>query len=187
MKSGMTQLIGISGSLRKGSFNTALLESAKQLLPDGTTLTIASIDDIPLYNGDLDVDGGPEAVQVLKRNIGEADGLLLATPEYNFGIPGVLKNAIDWASRPGFKSVLAYKPVAIVGAAPGTVGTARAQGQLKQVLLGTLSEVFPYPEVLVGRASKRIIDGKLEDAQTREVFQEMLAAYVSWIRRKHQT
>ena len=180
----MTHLIGISGSLRTGSFNTALLQSAGQLLPQGATLTVASIDDIPLYDGDLDVEGGPPAVQALKARIGEADGLLLATPEYNFGIPGVLKNAIDWVSRPGFKSVLAYKPVAIIGAAPGIVGTARAQGQLKQVLLGTLSEVFPYPEILVGKAGERIVDGKLADPQTRDLLEKMLAAYVDWIRRR---
>lgn len=180
----MTRLIGISGSLRDGSWNSALLRAAQDLVPPGTTLDIARIDEVPLYNGDLDVDGGPPPVKNLKRRIGEADGLVLATPEYNFGIPGVLKNAIDWASRPGFKSVLAHKPVAILGAAPGVVGTARAQGQLKQVMLGTLSEVFPYPEVLVGRAHERFQDGRLGDEQTRELVSEMLGAYVSWIQRR---
>lgn len=179
----MTRIIGISGSLREGSWNTALLRSAAELMPEGATLEIASIAEVPLYNGDLDVDGGPPAVQAFKQTIADADGLLLATPEYNFGIPGVLKNAIDWASRPGFKSVLAHKPVAMLGAAPGTVGTARAQGQLKQVMLGTLSEVFPYPEVLVGKAHERIVDGRLEDEQTRTLVKNMLAAYVAWIRR----
>ena len=179
----MIKLIGISGSLRQGSLNTALLRSTEGLLPSGATLLIASIQSVPLYNGDLDVDGGPAAVQELKRQIGSADGLLIATPEYNFGIPGVLKNAIDWASRPGFQSVLRHKPVAIIGAAPGTVGTARAQGQLKQVLLGTLSEVFPYPEVLVGRAQERMSKGRLEDEQTREILQKMFEAYVDWIKR----
>ena len=122
-------------------------------------------------------------MQALKAQIGNADGLLFVTPEYNFSIPGVLKNAIDWASRPGFRSVLAHKPVAIIGASPGTVGTARAQGHLKQVLLGTLSEVFPYPEVLVSKAHERIQNGQLADEPTREVLRKMLEAYVSWIRR----
>ena len=180
----MTRLIGISGSLRAGSLNTALLRSVAELMPEGAKLDIAAIDDIPLYNGDLDVDGGPPGVRSLKQRIGDADGLLLSTPEYNFGVPGVLKNAIDWVSRPGFKSVLAHKPVAIIGAAPGIVGTARAQGQLKQVLLGTLSEVFPYPEVLVGKAHERIVDGKLQDEQTRKVLEQMLAGYVAWINRR---
>ncbi|MGB5191970.1 MAG: NADPH-dependent FMN reductase [Polyangiales bacterium] len=179
----MTQLLGISGSLRKSSLNTALLRSIGELMPKGATLSIASIEAIPLYNGDLDIEGGPPSVQALKAQIGNADGLLFATPEYNFSIPGVLKNAIDWASRPGFRSVLAHKPVAIIGASPGTVGTARAQGHLKQVLLGTLSEVFPYPEVLVSKAHERIQNGQLADEPTREVLRKMLEAYVSWIRR----
>ncbi len=179
----MTRLLGISGSLRRGSLNTALLRAAEELVPAGTSLSMASIDEVPLYNGDLDVDGGPAPVQALKQQIDEADGLLLATPEYNYGIPGVLKNAIDWASRPGFKSVLARKPVAIVGAAPGAVGTARGQAQLKQVLLATLAEVFPYPEVLVGRAHERIRDGSLHDEETRAILRAMLESYVAWIRR----
>jgi chromate reductase len=180
----MTRLVGISGSLREGSFNTALLHSTQDLMPSGATVSVASIQSVPLYNGDLDIDGGPPAVQELKRQIDEADGVLIATPEYNFGIPGVLKNAIDWVSRPGFQSVLRHKPVAIIGASPGAVGTARAQGQLKQVLLATLSEVFPYPEVLVGRAQERFRDGHLEDEQTREVLRKMLEAYVAWIQRR---
>ena len=179
----MTTLVAISGSLRKGSLNTALLRAAAELAPEGTTMTLASIERIPLYNADLDVDGGPAAVQELKRQIDQADGLLLATPEYNYGIPGVLKNAIDWASRPGFKSVLAGKPVAILGAAPGMVGTARAQAQLKQVLLATLSEVFPYPEVLVSRAHERFNEGRLQDEDTRKIVRELLERYVAWIER----
>lgn len=179
----MTDIIAISGSLRRESFNTALLHAMVELAPEGAAISIASIADIPLYNADLDVDGGPAPVRALKQRIDEADGLLIATPEYNYGIPGVLKNTIDWASRPGYKSVLAGKPVAIVGASPGTVGTARAQGQLKQVLLGTISEVFPYPEVLVGKAKDRFRDGKLEDEATRELLTKMLRKYVSWINR----
>ena len=179
----MARLVGISGSLRRSSLNTALLRSAEELVPEGTTLVVASLVDIPLYNGDLDVDGGPPPVQELKRQIGEADGLVFATPEYNYGIPGVLKNAIDWASRPAFKSVLAAKPVAVVGAAPGVIGTARAQAQLRQVLFGTLSEVFPYPEVLVGKAHERIQDGRLQDEPTRASLRQMLEAFVAWIHR----
>jgi chromate reductase len=179
----MTDIVAISGSLRRESFNTALLHAMVELAPEGTTLSIASIGDIPFYNADLDIDGGPASVRALKHRIDEADGLLIATPEYNYGIPGVLKNAIDWVSRPGFRSVLAGKPVAIVGASPGMVGTARAQGQLKQVLLGTISEVFPYPEVLVSKAKDRFRDGKLEDEATRELLAQMLRKYVSWIHR----
>jgi chromate reductase len=177
----MTQLIGISGSLRNNSLNTALLASASELAPEGTTLRVASLASIPLYNGDLDIDGGPEPIRALKEQIGAADGLVLATPEYNYGIPGVLKNAIDWASRPAFRSVLAGKPVAIVGAGPGAVGTARAQAQLRQVLAGTLSEVFPHPDFLLANAHEKIQQGALVDEGSRVLLREMLERYVSWI------
>ena len=163
----MTNLVGISGSLRKGSHNTMLLEAMKELLPEGVELTVRPIDDIPLYNGDLDVDGGPDSVRALKADIDAADGLIIATPEYNYGVPGVLKNIIDWVSRPAFKSALVGKPVAIVG-----------QADLRNVLFGTLANVFPHPEVLVGQANQRFTDGKLTDAPTRTVLQTYLAAYV---------
>jgi len=166
----MTQLIGISGSLRNNSLNTALLASASELAPEGTTLRVASLASIPLYNGDLDIDGGPEPIRALKEQIGAADGLVLATPEYNYGIPGVLKNAIDWASRPAFRSVLA-----------GAVGTARAQAQLRQVLAGTLSEVFPHPDFLLANAHEKIQQGALVDEGSRVLLREMLERYVSWI------
>jgi chromate reductase len=179
----MTELIGISGSLRKNSFNTALLTSASELVPEGTTLRVASLASIPLYNGDLDIDGGPEPIRALKEQIDAADGLVFATPEYNYGIPGVLKNAIDWVSRPAFRSVLLGKPVAILGAAPGAVGTARAQAQLRQVLAGTLSEVFPHPEFLLAKAHERIQEGTLIDEGSRVLLREMLERYVSWIER----
>ena len=175
----MTRLVGISGSLRKGSLNTMLLEAMKDLLPEGAELTVRSIADIPLYNGDLDVDGGPESVRALKADIDAADGVVIATPEYNYGIPGVLKNAIDWVSRPAFKSVLVGKPVAIVGAAPGTVGTARAQADLRNVLFGTLAEVFAHPEILVANAKNRLEDGRCTDPKTRELLTAYLAAFVA--------
>ena len=120
---------------------------------------------------------------MLKARIELADGLVIATPEYNYGIPGVLKNAIDWVSRPAFKSVLVGKPVAILGAAPGPVGTARAQPELRNVLFGTLAQVFPHPEVLVGLAGQRFADGALHDQATREIVGKMLERYVAWIRR----
>lgn len=179
----MTQLVGISGSLRKASFNTALVHAAAELVPNGTSLTVVSIDEIPLYNADLDVDGGPASVRKLKSKIDEADGIVIATPEYNYGLPGVLKNVIDWVSRPAYKSVLVGKPVATMGASPGAIGTARAQPHLRNALFGTLAEVFPHPEVLVGQAKQRFRDGVLEDEATREVVKEMLERYVAWITR----
>lgn len=177
----MTKLLGISGSLRAGSLNTKLLRAMSELLPKGAALTVRSIADIPLYNGDLDVDGGPDSVRALKAEIDAADGLIIATPEYNYGVPGVLKNAIDWVSRPAYESVLGGKPVAIVGAAPGLVGTARAQAQLRNVLFGTLAEVFPHPEVLLGQAQQRMKDDKLTDETSRKIVVDMLARFVERI------
>jgi chromate reductase len=179
------RLLGIAGSLRAQSVNRRLLRAAIELAPEGVRVEDHPIADIPLYNGDLDVDGGPEPVRQLKEAIAAADGLLLVSPEYNYGVPGVLKNALDWASRPAYRSVLAHKPVAIAGASGSAVGTARGQGQLKQVLLGTISEVFPYPEVLVARASEKFdAEGRLVDEATRDALASFLLAYVEHLRRR---
>jgi len=179
------KLLAIPGSLRRASYNRALLVAASELLPEGVTLAIEDLRAIPFYDGDLDDDAHrPAAVQGLKQRITEADAVLIATPEYNYSIPGVLKNAIDWASRPGYRSPFRDKPVAIVSASPGAVGGARAQGQLKQVLLGMAAEVFPYPEFLVGSAHEKIIDGRLVDEGTRTHLRTMLAALVQWVQRR---
>src|SRR5712691_36275 len=128
----MMRVLGIAGSLRRGSYNRALLEAARSLAPAGMEIDIFDIRTIPLYDGDLDQDATrPADVQRFKQAIKDADAVLIASPEYNFSVPGVLKNAIDWASRPAFTSVFVEKPVAIVGASPGAVGTARAQEHLK--------------------------------------------------------
>lgn len=178
----MTALLGFSGSLRKKSFNTALLRAGAEVAPDGVSLTIADYRDVPLYDGDLVV---PDSVERLKAEVAAADGVLIATPEYNYGIPGPLKNVLDWLSRPAYKSVFRDKPVAIVGAAPGMVGTARAQGQLKQVLLGMASEVFPWPEVLVGSCASRFDDDlKLTDDKTREVLEALVSAFAMRVARR---
>lgn len=182
----MTKLVGIVGSLRKGSINrkvlealSALVSSGASLKDRGATLEEASLAEIPLYNGDLEE---PASVLALKEQIAGAQGVILLTPEYNYGIPGVLKNALDWVSRPAYKSVMMKKPVAILGAAPGAVGTARAQGQLKQVLAGMASDLFPYPEVLLGSyGTKSDADGKLTDQNTLEHLEKFLAGYLSYV------
>src|SRR5690606_8909776 len=167
-----------------GSFNSALVEAARELAPAAMRIELGAIGDLPLYNADLDADGGPPPVRRLKDQVSAADGLLIATPEYNYGIPGGLKNAIDWVSRPAFRSPLAHKPVAIMGATISAAGTARAQGQLKQVLLGTLSEVFPHPEVLVAHAQTRFdAERRLTDQATRDALATMLERYAAWLRR----
>lgn len=175
----MTTILGISGSLRTGSFNTALLRASAELLTEqGVSFEFAEIGDLPLFNSDL---GTIDAVERLKSQITAADGVLIACPEYNHGIPGPLKNAIDWASRPAMKSPFAHKPVGVVGAAPGIVGTARVQGHLKLVLMGMLAHPFPWPELLVGQAKTRFTDGELTDATTREYLARYMTGFVEFV------
>lgn len=180
-------VLGIPGSLRAGSFNRRLLEAARELAPDGVTVEIFDLDGVPLYDADLDTDRArPEPVRELKRAIGEADAVLVATPEYNHSIPGVLKNAIDWASRPAGGSPLREKPVAIMGASPGTIGTARAQQHLESVLLSTLALPLPHPGVAVGRAREKFgegDDGRLVHEPTRTFLRSFLEDLEAWTRR----
>lgn len=176
---------GIAGSLRKGSYNRALLRATQELAPDGMEIRIFDrIAEIPLYNQDVEAEGDPEPVEALKRAIGEADALLIATPEYNHGVPGVLKNAIDWASRPPRKAVLAGKATAILGASPGITGSARAQTQLRQAFVFTDTPALPQPEILVYRAHEKFdAEGRLTDAKTREFVGKLLVALADWARR----
>jgi chromate reductase, NAD(P)H dehydrogenase (quinone) len=173
---------GIAGSLRRGSYNRALLRSARELAPEDMAIRIFDgMAEIPLYNADLEAEGEPESVQALKRAIDEADALLIATPEYNHGVPGVLKNAIDWASRPPRGSVLAGKPTAIFGASPGITGTARAQSQLRQAFVFTNTPALPQPEILVYRANEKFDDeGRLTHDKTREFVGLLLRELRDW-------
>lgn len=173
-------IVGLSGSLRKASFNSALLRALQKLeLP--LSLRVHDYSDVPLYNGDLDGDDKPAGVQRLKDAIAAADGLLIATPEYNYGIPGVLKNALDWASRPAFKSVLVGKPVAVVSTSPGLTGGVRAQAQLKAVLLGVLAAPFPHPETVIPQVSGKLDGDAITDTPTREALERMLTRYAGFL------
>ena len=176
---------GIAGSLRKGSYNRALLGACLELAPEGMTIQVFDrLRDIPPYDGDQDTPTAPEPVAALRSAIAGADALLLVTPEYNFGIPGVLKNAIDWASRPPGKSCLNTKPAAILGASPGLMGTVRAQMALRQSLMFTETYVLMKPEVLVTRASEKFdASGRLHDEQTRGFVRQLLDALVLWTER----
>lgn len=179
------KIIGISGSLRVGSLNTRLLQAAQQEVAEGATLELASFADIPLYNEDIDGDVKPDAVTALKEIVASADGLLIATPEYNYGIPGGLKNALDWLSRPAFKSVLAHKPVAIMSSSKAPTGGVRAQGQLKLILSGVLAEVYPAPEFMLAQAHQAFADsGRLidEDAQAR--LKRFMSDYCAWLEKR---
>jgi chromate reductase len=179
-------IVSISGSLRMGSLNTRLLEAAAALAPEGARIERFCLRDIPLYHADVEAQGIPDSVQALKDAIAGAHGVLIATPEYNYSVPGVLKNAIDWASRPGYKSVFVGKPVAIVSASGSAIGGARAQGHLKQILLAMLAEVYPAPELAVGGASKAFDEqsGKLTDDAVKARLERFVADYVAWMAKR---
>jgi chromate reductase, NAD(P)H dehydrogenase (quinone) len=182
----MTTLIGISGSLRRGSYNAALLRAAAALMPAGSELRSESIAGIPLYDGDLEsAHGIPEAVARLKDAIATADGLLFVTPEYNNSMPGVAKNAIDWLSRPAadIRRVFGGRPVAIAGASPGGFGTILSQNAWLPVFRTLGADVWPGGRLLVSRAGT-VFDaqGEITDAATRENLARFMAGFVDYIR-----
>jgi len=181
------KVLGVAGSLRRGSFNAAALRAAGELLPAGMTLEIFDLAPIPLYNADVDAAGQPESVIRLKQAIGAADAILIATPEYNYSVSGVLKNAIDWASRPPAKTPFHARPVAIMGASSGLFGTVRAQVHLRQILQSNNALVMPKPEVHITQAAGKFDDaGRLADETTRAHITKFLAALAEWARR-HRT
>lgn len=176
------RVLGISGSLRKESFNTAVLRTAIELAPEGMVVETAEIREIPLYDEDVRARGVPPAVQAFRERIAAADALLFVTPEYNFSIPGPLKNAIDWASRPPAQP-FAGKPVAIMGASGGMSGTMRAQYDLRKVAVFLDMHPLNKPEVFIRSAGEKISGGRLIDEPTRKVVAEQLAALATWTRR----
>lgn len=177
-------ILGICGSLRKQSFNASALRAAQELVPAGATLDIfEALRDIPPF--DQDQDSKPHASVVdLKARIRKADAILFATPEYNYSIPGVLKNAIDWASRPYGDSAWSGKPVAVMGASVGMLGTARAQYHLRQCFVFLDMHAVNQPEVMIAHASERFDEqGKLKDEKTRALIQKLLVELVAWTHR----
>ncbi len=165
------KIVGFAGSLRTGSYNRLLLRAA----PEEMTIEIFDLAHIPLYNADREVEGDPEPVARFKEAITCADGVLIATPEYNHGISGVLKNALDWASRPGGRSALRGKPVATMGASTSQVGTARAQMQLREILAYVQADTVAVPEVLVAHAEQKFDDeGRFTDEVGRRVSRQLL-------------
>jgi chromate reductase len=181
MKTPIT-ILGISGSLRKGSFNSAALRAAQQLVPDGATLEIFELGGIPPFNQD-DEGHPPERVVQFKQRIRAADAILFVTPEYNYSIPGVLKNAIDWASRPYGDSAWEGKPVAVMGASIGPMGTSRAQYHLRQMFV--FLNMFPLnrPEVMITNAAQRFDEaGNVVDKDTKKFIRSLMEALVQWTR-----
>ena len=176
-------ILGIPGSLRKASYNKAALRAAQELLPDGVTLAILDLDGIPPFNEDEER-VLPARVVELKARIRETDAILIATPEYNYSVPGVLKNAIDWASRPYGDNAWDGKPVALMGASPGSLGTARAQYHLRQTFVFLNMYPLNRPEVMISNAPQRFdAQGHLADEGLRTRIRQLLEALVAWTRR----
>lgn len=173
MATSSPRLVGISGSLRSHSTNTAVLKSLSTRLGDQAAMSLFALNDIPLYNSDLEAAALPASVVALKEAIAQADGLIICSPEYNYGTSGVLKNALDWASRPGFNSPLKNKPVLIMTSSPGVLGGIRAQSQLRDTLSATLSRVISRPQIVIPGINQKIQDGRFVDETTIEF---MLAA-----------
>src|SRR5262249_35292235 len=174
------RILGIVGSLRRNSYNRSALCAAAKLVPEGAILESFDLDGIPLFNQDED-QHPPFRVAELKRRIRESDAVLFVTPEYNYSVPGVLKNAIDWASRPYGDSAWDGKPAAIMGASMGTLGTARAQYHLRQILV--FLNMFPInqPEVMIGNAATRFDEeGELTDQATNDHISRLLQSLVDW-------
>jgi chromate reductase, NAD(P)H dehydrogenase (quinone) len=175
------RIVGIVGNLRQASYNRLLLQACAELAPSGMAIEEALIEGIPLFNEDDRPKGEPEAVTRLKAAIAGADGLLVYTPEYNAGIPGVLKNAIDWLS--GFPCVLKAKPTGIMGASLGLFGTVRAQAQLRISLEHCAAPVMPHPQVYVGLARDKFdSNGRLADEKTRVFISGYLQSFENWVK-----
>lgn len=194
------QVLAVSGSLRRASFNTGLLRAAREVAPENVAIEVASISDVPLFNEDIEREGWPAPVVALRRRAYQADALLFACPEYNYGITGVLKNAFDWISRPEGagghtapagrspvpRNPFQDKPCALFGASPGMGGTIRAQLTLRQSLQLNGALTMPQPETFIaGARDKFDADGDLVDTATREFLARFVTAFVAWVERVH--
>ena len=177
------RILGIAGSLRKESYNRAALRAAAELAPEGAEIEIFEIDGIPGFDQDKEQDP-PEKIVELKKKVRAADAILFVTPEYNYSVPGVLKNIIDWASRPYGESAWDGKPAAIMGASIGAIGTARAQYHLRQIMV--FLNMFPLnqPEVMIASARDKFdSEGNLKDEDTKKFIRRLLESLVSWTKR----
>ena len=181
------KILGISGSLRSASYNTATLHAMRELLHDDMTLEIITLEDVEPFNEDVEAEGWPPGVEAARKTVTGADGLIIATPEYNYGMTGVLKNAVDWLSRPTGEGPICGKPVAIVGASPAKTGTARAQSQLRDAAYYNSMPVLPSAEVLISGASEKFgEDGRLVDNKTRDFLARTITDFREWVIRHQQ-
>jgi chromate reductase len=175
-------LVGISGSLRQASSNTAILRTLQEALQQDVDMTVVPLNDVPLYNQDLDGPGLPEPVRKFKNVISTCDGLVICSPEYNFGMPGVLKNALDWASRPAFASPLKDKPALLMTASPAFTGGVRAQAQLRDTLTGALARVVATPPVVIAGVHTKLNEGRFVDEANLKFVLDAIDALVGEIR-----
>jgi chromate reductase, NAD(P)H dehydrogenase (quinone) len=179
------RIVAFAGSLRRKSYNRALINAARELAPEDMSIETIEVGGLPFYNADIEAEGDPASVREFKAAIQQADGVLIATPEYNDGIPGVLGNAVDWGSRLPGRSPLTGKPVAIMGASPSQIGTARAQVYLRHVLGHVHARVLPPPELLVAQAHQRFdADLRLTDESTRKLLRTFLERFSRWVARE---
>jgi len=177
------RILGVAGSLRRGSYNQSALRAATLLVPENSKIDVFQLDGIPMFNED-DEKHPPSSVLELKKRIRRADALLIVTPEYNYSIPGVLKNAIDWACRPYGDSAWSGKAAAIMGASPSAIGTARAQYHLRQILVALNLFTLNQPEVVIADAAHRFDEnGNLIHELTKQLIQQLLKNLVDWTRR----
>lgn len=179
----------VCGSLRRGSYNHKVLEALEKTAPAHWEIEHTDISGIPLYDADLEKEGDPLEVSNFKRTIERADGVVIVTPEYNTGIPGVLKNALDWASRPAKASVMIEKPFAVAGATPGNGGTAQSQMQVRQTLLAMNAYVMPGPKIQIRRVHEKIGEttGVLEDERTLKYLNRFLSGFEGWVETLRKT
>jgi chromate reductase, NAD(P)H dehydrogenase (quinone) len=176
------RVLGFAGSLRRQSHNVALLHAAVELAPDEVEIETHDLTAIPLYNADVEATAFPQSVERFKERIAAADALLIVTPEYNGSLPGVLKNAIDWATRPSKQTPFYGKPAAVLGAG-GPFGTVRAQRHLREILQARNMAVMPKPDLYITHATEKFdAEGRLVDETTREAVRALLAAFADWIR-----
>lgn len=177
------RIVGVAGSLRAGSYNRALLAACAELAPAGTAIEPFDLRGVPLYDAEVEAQGFPERVVELRDAIAAADGLLIATPEYNAGLPAVTKNAVDWASRRPRPTPLDGKPAIVMGATPGWFATTRSQAQLRVSLAHTGAIVLPRPQLHIAGAGDKFADGRLVDAETRAYVARALEAFVAFAAR----
>jgi len=181
------KIIALSGALRRGSYNTALLRAAIAMAPEGVTMELRTLHGIPLYDGDVEAQGIPEAVTALREDIRAADALLIGTPEYNNSIPGVLKNGLDWLSRPSGEGAKLFggRPTGLIGATPGGFGTVQSQDALLSVLRTFGSDFWMAGRLMVSRAGSVFdAEGHLIDDKTREQLQHFVLGFVDFVKKR---